>query len=297
MSRIHLLLLILLFAFTSCEESENKVTPDQTPSPNDAVENEQQKNESATTNTSIVRSKTSADHILKDDVLNEDDLFRYTNIDTTIDLSDTLSIHIQYIDTSFTSNYFSDQSTIDSLISELHNSQLKAAAIQHHQLKSVSEFVKYDTASVSVKLADGSWKQLVPNESKEEAHLLFEKYFDKLGYYSIFLQLYEGVSYIMVSEKSGTKTYLFGRPYFSPSGKYMISTNADLEAGYTKNGFQLYYNVDGELHLLAEYEPNNWAPTNVLWLDDNQLLIDSYILSANSESFYEHFTLKMTIND
>lgn len=273
MSRFHLLVLILSFVFTSCEESETTITPDNT----EVLSN-------TTPNNTKPANK-------------DEQAFELVDLDTSIFLSDTIYVNIKYLDTSFTTSYFTDQYIIDSLTENIDHHYTKAKVIQDHQLRSVTGSVKYDTSSISLKLANGNWEHLISDTTEISDYYLFERYFKKLGYYSVFVQMYEGSYYIMVSEKSGTKTYLLGRPYFSPSGKYMISTNADLEAGYTKNGFDLYYNVDGELQLLTKLEPKDWAPTNVLWLDDNHLLINCYILNYQGDNFYKYFTIKLTVND
>lgn len=95
----------------------------------------------------------------------------------------------------------------------------------------------FEPSSLDLKWKNGNWLRVPVDTLVDEVGNSFEHYLKEYGYYSIRTQWFEGNSFKLVNDVSGEITNLFGRPYFSPNGNFVISINLDLEAQYSANGF------------------------------------------------------------
>lgn len=188
--------------------------------------------------------------------------------------------------------YYIDQQALDSISARHTNSHLLALDIEKHKLKDNRDFVKRDSSDLWLKPFNGRWQLMTLNPNNEEADNTFEHHFQEWGYYSIRVQWGEGNGYKIFSRSNGQVTEMFGRPYFSENGEYVLSVNNDIEAGYSDNGFQLFRNCYGDLKLLATYKTDVWGPYSAKWTGENRLVLKSQALSYHQaqEGYIDFYT-------
>ena len=97
----------------------------------------------------------------------------------------------------------------------------------------------------------------------------------------------------MINDSSGIVTNIIGKPYFSDNGKYVLSISADIEAGYSDNGFQLFKNENGILKLIAQYDPKVWGISSINWTNDYQLIMKCFTFNENMN--FLNFYVKLEI--
>jgi len=223
--------------------------------------------------------------------------FEPATLDTTLNFSFRTQLSLKHSDSVFINEYFLDNETLDSITKTFDNRYLEALAIEKHLLKTNSEFFKRDSKGLYVKLKNGDWKLLTLDQMSDEADNTFEHFFKEFGYYSIRVQWGEGNGYKLVNYVDGTVTPIFGRPYFSPNGLYIISVNFDIEAGYSENGFQLFRIKNGQLQHLGDFKPTSWGPISAKWLDNNMLILKNQTIDENNGNshfidFYSELRIK-----
>jgi hypothetical protein len=222
--------------------------------------------------------------------------FEPLSLDTTIKCSNEMQITLQHTDSIFISEYYIDSKTLDSINSLHGNWHLRALDIEKYQLKKFHQYIKRDSNGLSIKLKDNNWLLLTLNPKYDEVDNTFEYYFKDYGFYSIRTQWGEGNDYKLINDLNGEITYLFGRPYFSPNGQYVVSVNADIEAGYSSNGFQIFKNNNGKLSLICTYEPSSWGPFSAKWIDNETFVTKNITIELKNEQMdYMYFYSKIKI--
>jgi hypothetical protein len=223
--------------------------------------------------------------------------FEPSSLDTILIFSDSLQLVFNPHDSISFNEYFLDKNILDSLINGLDNSHRKALAIENYLIPRNQSFVKRDSLGLYLKLNNGEWKLLEIDPMTEEADHNFEHYFKDFGFYSTRVQWHEGNSYKLINSQNGEVTNLIGRPYFSPNGNYLISVNADIEAGYSDNGLQFFINKNGILTLIGAFDPYSWGPISAKWIDNNSLiLIGETMEFIDNQSRYLKFYSQLKIN-
>ena len=219
-------------------------------------------------------------------------------LDTTIVFSNGLKVTLYPSEVLDIEPYFIDQPILDSISAKHTNSHLMALAIEKHLLPGRQGFVIRDSSGLWLLLFNGQWKLLSPKPNTEETDHTFEHHFVEHGYYSIFTQWTEGGGFKLFSRATGIATPIYGRPYFSPSGEYVLSVSADIEAGYSANGFQLFRNCYGELKLLATYKSDIWGPYSAKWLNDSQFVMKNMALGfEKGQTEYLDFCTQVDIDE
>ncbi len=194
-------------------------------------------------------------------------------IDTVWLLADGYKVVLVRTDSVGMDEYLPEKAYLDS-IDRLYDNRFEAAlAYERHVSSHYGERFKRDSSGLYVRLRDGKWKKLLPDESLDETGHTFEYYFPKFGYYSIRTQWGEGNGYKLINEHTGEVTRIIGRPYFSPDGRYVVAVSSDLEAGYSANGFQLLENKHGHLRLLLSQEYENRGVVRAQWKDDSTAVL------------------------
>lgn len=199
--------------------------------------------------------------------------FEPTELDTLLQFENSYSITLKTTDSIKMSEYFMEKEVLDSLNRIHGNSHDHALDVENHLLKTFGEYVRRDSLGLHLKMKDESWKLVSLKPDTHEADNTFEHYFTEFGFYSIRTQWGEGNGYKLINDQNGHTTDLFGRPYFSKNGKFIISISADIEAGYNRNGFQLFHNTDGELQKIGDYEPRAWGPYSAKWKDSSTIIL------------------------
>ena len=209
------------------------------------------------------------------------------DLDTTIILNDKFELRFAPKDSIFIEEYFLENRIIDSLTKPFNNRHEEALAIENRMINQFKGKVKRIDGTLNLLLKDGRWKKLVANPRTDEADHTFEYFFKEFGYYSVRVQWGEGSSYKLINYSTGEITNLFGRPYFSENGQYVISVNADLEAGYSDNGFQLLENRSDTLSIVGSYKPDTWGPISAKWIGEKELILKNETIDL-SHGGYKH---------
>ncbi|MDH5380517.1 MAG: hypothetical protein OEW75_06685 [Cyclobacteriaceae bacterium] len=221
----------------------------------------------------------------------------YSATDTSFKLKNGMTLILALSETTTNADYPIPKSITDSISQLYDNWHQRALALENHLMKEFGDRVKRNEQELYVKLKDGSWFDPKLNPDYEEVAQSFEYYFEKQGLYSIRVQWGEGNGYKLIDESSGEVIDIIGRPFFSPSGKYMISINTDIEAGYSPNGFQLFEVNGSEIIPIGSYFPNTWGPTVAEWLSDKKLILKCQTFNENGgEEYYRSFYVNLFID-
>lgn len=214
--------------------------------------------------------------------------FNPNTYDTTINFQDGIKLVLTATDTVIIEEYFIAQKALDSLNNLNDNSYQLALDIEKYQHSKFGEKFKRDSSGLFVKLDNGKWNLLGLNKDLEESDNVFEYYFKEHGFYSIYVQWWEGNGYKLVNHINGEVIDMYGRPYFSPDGKFVISVSSDVLARFSYNGFQLFRNINGKLDYLGSFEPEDWGPYSVKWIENDRLVFKSQSVKF-SENDYEYY--------
>lgn len=221
-----------------------------------------------------------------------------TKIDTTLIFKNAHIVNLKNTDSILISEYYLKNKIIDSLTSKYNNSHQKALEIEKHLLKENEKFVKKDSFGLHLKMKNGNWKLIDLKINSDESDNTFEYYFQEFGFYSVRTQWSEGNGYKLINDTDGKVTDLFGRPYFSINGNFLVSVNADIDAGYSRNGFQLFKNKNGEIENLGSYEPNGWGFISAKWIDSNNVIFRNETFGIkNGIMDYVYYYTKMEIKN
>lgn len=224
--------------------------------------------------------------------------FEPTTLDTSFSFSDNMNLTLKHSDSIFIDEYFLDSKIIDSLTKPHNNRHIESLEIEKYLLNTFNDFAKRDTNGLHIRLKNGTWKLLTLDPMTDEADNTFEYYFKDFGFYSIRVQWGEGNGYKLVNHIDGKVTHLFGRPYFSPNGQFVISVNVDIEAGYSQNGFQLFKNENGKLKHLGNYEPSAWGPYSAKWTDNDRLILRNQTVEFKNDNMdYIDFYAELIIEN
>lgn len=222
--------------------------------------------------------------------------FEPSTLDTTINLKDNIRLTIQLTDSIYIPEYILNNKTLDSISNSYDNWHLRSLAIEKYLLEKNKNYTKRDTTGLFIKMKNGEWKLVTLDPMTDEVDNVFEHYFSDFGFYSVRTQWGEGNGYKLINDSTGEITNLFGRPYFSPNGQFIISVNADIEAGYSENGFQLFKNSNGQLLHIGNYEPSSWGPMTAIWIDNNSIVTENVTTEIiDGLSDYLYFFSKIKI--
>ena len=172
-------------------------------------------------------------------------------------------------------DYYSNQDVIDSLTRKYANWHQRYMHIEKHQIQESNTEIQIDSTSRIVTLKNGSNITLTPDPTIDEISYSFVKEFPEYDLLLFRVQWYEGDNYFLLNLTTGEKTYIIGKPYFSESGKYIMSINSDLEAGYSYNGFQLLKIEEDHISELWKFDPG-WAPEKFQWINDTSFYVHGY---------------------
>lgn len=86
--------------------------------------------------------------------------------------------------------------------------------------------------------------------------------------------LWEGWMVALIDQRSGRIKYVWGQPFASPDGQHLLTTSADLEAGYDPNGVQLFRVQADSLQLLGERKFEDQGPEQARWLNNHAVVLE-----------------------
>ncbi|HOU84570.1 MAG TPA: SH3 domain-containing protein [Spirochaetota bacterium] len=118
-------------------------------------------------------------------------------------------------------------------------------------------------------------------------------YYNNQKLFLIHVQYYEGSSYCLVDEKTGSKYVLWNEPIFSPDVKSFFCSSVDLVAQYTKNGIQVWTRGETGFDKVFEQELK-WGAVSLAWKNDNEISMQR--LDLNGSDYYI-FNVEMILKD
>lgn len=117
------------------------------------------------------------------------------------------------------------------------------------------------------------------------------------SYYVISANFYEWYNYFLINEVNGDTTWLRGLPILSPNGKMILSGNADLIAGFTDNGYELYRITNDGLMLLGTRELLTWGPEATYWKNDSELMVRRIVIDTLAPNSERKEYIKMSVKE
>lgn len=110
-------------------------------------------------------------------------------------------------------------------------------------------------------------------EGDEYEVFRYRAFLPRAGHHLVEITFYEGTAFLMVSDRTGSRTYLPEAPLFSPDGTRFASFSMDLVAFYNANKLQVWKvspekpELEWELDVDRELGPNPWGPSDPRWID------------------------------
>lgn len=184
-------------------------------------------------------------------------------------LDNKYKVEIRPTDSIQIGTIYKDKAKRDSIKSKYSNWNERSRALEKYLLKTDNPGITRDKDDfVNVRLLNGETIRLIPDKSKEETDFAFEQHLKPQKLLVFRVQWYEGNNYAIIDQTNGKKTYMFGKPFFSPDNRLLVSINCDIEAEYSDNGFQLFEFSGRQLKQIWEFKPTLWGPTDIKWIDN-----------------------------
>jgi hypothetical protein len=142
-----------------------------------------------------------------------------------------------------------------------------------------SLLVKRTADTLILKISNGKTVSLVNNNSDNDSYTQYS-YRGKLsdiGQFIVSVSHWEGHDYLLINESSGDKMNIIGIPKLSPNKKYLITSNNDLFAENTFNGFELFRIDNKIVKLIGKKELTEWGPEDIKWVNDSVILVERTI--------------------
>ncbi len=99
---------------------------------------------------------------------------------------------------------------------------------------------------------------------------------EKIDYYLIEVNYYEGGEYLLIDKDNGTEISVFSEPYFSENNKYVAFNEANCESRGGLEIFEIGRNKKVQL-FVSRATAKIWQPKRIVWTVNNDLLIQKYI--------------------
>ncbi|WP_440881602.1 hypothetical protein [Tenacibaculum sp. C7A-26P2] len=235
--------------------------------------------------------------VKEEEIVKNEKLFDPKSLDTLLYFKDSLLVSLKNTDSLYIPDHYFESKFLDSLIAINDNDYEKELEIEKYLLKLNEDYAKRDSLGLHLKIKNGGWKLISSNVDVYQLNI-FEYYFEKYGFYAIRTQWGEGNGYKLINENDGKELNLFGRPYFSNKGNYLISVSVDIEAGYSRNGFQLFKNNNGNLKEIGFYEPVGWGPSVAKWVNDSTVIFKNETVEFKDGLMNNiYFYSKLNINN
>jgi hypothetical protein len=158
---------------------------------------------------------------------------------------------------------------------DLNNCYKKVAK---QQLEADARYIKKTDTGYQVTLLSGETRNLVNdnNDQSEENFRQYEYrfYLEKLGYFIFKIDRFEGGGYIMMNDKFGYVSPIYGLPKLSPDFKKIVIVNNGSDSGFEFNGIQLLSVGDEGITTVFEEELESFAPYNPVWIDEKNISFD-----------------------
>lgn len=129
------------------------------------------------------------------------------------------------------------------------------------------------------KLKNGETKLLTENKNTDGEDFTsynFIESMNDIGQWLLMGGYYEAWDYVLIDQENGNENHLWGRPVFSPDGKYFLTGMVDLEAAFVPTGFQLwsFENKKPVLRWEKELTDGNWGSDHFIWTNHNTIIAE-----------------------
>jgi hypothetical protein len=157
----------------------------------------------------------------------------------------------------------------------------------------IDKRIVINSDSIDIRLTNGDYLTL-KNKIDDEQFLgySFLHYNSELNNYVLWENWLEAGHPIMVNGTTGKVTSIYGE-IFATNKKQTLTANvaADIGAGWTPNGIQVFEIQNNNYYQLFEFDPTlvlneEWGPIDVRWKNDNTILLEC--IRHNEEG--GHFT-------
>lgn len=124
-------------------------------------------------------------------------------------------------------------------------------------------------------LTDGA-KDSLCNNRNEYAEMdfrdwHFDKYWSKVPALAVSSQFYESDGYLLIDLENGKRMWTYNIPIMNLSGKRFMSYRSG--GIHDNNGVQVIIRKDNDFSVEFSFQPLEWGPKEVLWINDSSLLI------------------------
>lgn len=118
---------------------------------------------------------------------------------------------------------------------------------------------------------------LADSDNTEQVTYNYIGKFKEVGLYIIRIQYYEMGEYMLINNKTGTKTKVWGEPKLSPDKKHIACASNAIGYDVMPNGIQMWVIQKGDLKLEWEYKQEQWGPDGLIWKNEKTLYFIKYI--------------------
>ncbi|UOQ54636.1 hypothetical protein [Hymenobacter cellulosivorans] len=85
--------------------------------------------------------------------------------------------------------------------------------------------------------------------------------------------LWEGRYVVLIDQRTGQRTDIWGQPAASPDGRYILASSYDLAAAFDANGLQLLRLGTKGPKVIWQRELHNWGPAEARWRPDGTVVV------------------------
>ncbi len=165
-------------------------------------------------------------------------------------------------------------------ISSISEEEYKKAA-QTEPLKIVTTSIKKSKGEIVLSLANNKKvilkDSLAGSDNSEQVTYNFIGHFKEVGLYVINVQYYETEEYLLISDKTGVITKVWGEPKLSPDKKHIACASNAIGYDIMPNGIQIWLVQKDTLKLDWESKQEQWGPMDIIWVTENKFYFTKHI--------------------
>ncbi len=129
------------------------------------------------------------------------------------------------------------------------------------------------TGNIKVVLRDS----LSNSDNTEQVTYNYLGHFKEVSLYVIIVQYYESVEYLLINDKTGVKTKIWGEPKLSSDNKHIVCSSNAIGYDIMPNGIQMWLIEKDNLKLVWEYKQEQWGVDGIIWVKENCFYFIKYI--------------------
>ncbi|MCX8472289.1 MAG: hypothetical protein ORN85_01435 [Sediminibacterium sp.] len=121
------------------------------------------------------------------------------------------------------------------------------------------------TENIKVVLRDS----LSNSDNTEQVTYNYIGHFKEVGLYVIIVQYYESVEFLLINDKTGVKTKIWGEPKLSSDNKHIVCSSNAIGYDIMPNGIQMWLIEKDNLILEWVYKQEQWGVDGIIWVKEN----------------------------